>query len=279
MPTLFDNSWTALTRPGQAKSYFNINYPPLELDANSYSKVNALWLAELSRLVYNENSSIRQDYLQHVKMYETRFFEHRSNYAIIVESAQLAVLVFRGTTTWQDWWFNLQTWPTVWPLGGQVHSGFKKALENIWQAIDNYLNTLKVPVFYTGHSLGGALAILAASKRPPKSWYTFGAPLVGDAKFVSTLTMSGYRVVNNRDIFATLPPTWIGQFWPAGELHYIARHHQRLANQTVECVFKNRKSSDYPLQELTNYRKWYYPPEFLYDHAPVNYVAHLERLL
>ena len=38
-----------------------------------------------------------------------------------------------------------------------------------------------VLMLYTGHSMGDALAILAASLRRPRAVYTFGAPRMGDA--------------------------------------------------------------------------------------------------
>jgi hypothetical protein len=43
MATEFDNSWNALLNPGKAKHYFNIDYPPLTLDALTYSPSTALW--------------------------------------------------------------------------------------------------------------------------------------------------------------------------------------------------------------------------------------------
>ena len=37
-----------------------------------------------------------------------------------------------------------------------------------------------LPIWYTGHSLGAALAILAASRKRPAALATFGAPIVVD---------------------------------------------------------------------------------------------------
>ncbi len=52
-------------------------------------------------------------------------------------------------------------------------------------------------VWFTGHSLGGALATLAAGRyeRAPEV-YTFGAPRVGDGEHVKSLDTPVYRFVN-----------------------------------------------------------------------------------
>ena len=73
-------------------------------------------------------------------------------------------------------------------------------------------------VIITGHSLGGAIATLAAaemelvnasSRYNVSRVYTFGSPRVGNAKFATWYnnnTMSeSYRVVHNKDIVPHLP--------------------------------------------------------------------------
>lgn len=50
-------AWQDLLFPGNAKDFFGRRpFPVFEPDAERYSPVNALWLAELSRLVYRHDS-------------------------------------------------------------------------------------------------------------------------------------------------------------------------------------------------------------------------------
>ncbi|MCA9453043.1 MAG: hypothetical protein KC584_10520, partial [Nitrospira sp.] len=57
--------------------------------------------------------------------------------------------------------------------------------------------------WFTGHSLGAALATLAADRYGDvQGLYTFGSPLVGDEGFARDFYVSGYRFVNNNDVVA-----------------------------------------------------------------------------
>ena len=70
-----------------------------------------------------------------------------------------AVLVFRGTSgRLSNWLVNLDMALCPWPSGGNVHRGFKTVLVELWDTIATALNTVKKPLFFTGHSLGGTLA-------------------------------------------------------------------------------------------------------------------------
>jgi pimeloyl-ACP methyl ester carboxylesterase len=68
-------------------------------------------------------------------------------------------------------------------------------------------------VWLTGHGIGGAFALFAAAQLLAEgaavaAVYTFGAPRVGDRRFVQALTCPVFRVVNNLDVMATVPPPW-----------------------------------------------------------------------
>jgi len=121
------------------------------------------------------------------------------------------------------------------------------------------------------------LATLAAARRPPQTLYTYGSPLVGDKVFVASLSRVGaYRVVNNRDVVPTLPPP-LG-YHHAGELHYITHDGSIVVNPDDVTVALDRLRRDGSAKLLRNLNGAFTDaPEFLADHAPVNYVAHLER--
>jgi predicted lipase len=81
----------------------------------------------------------------------------------------------------------------------------------VWDEIEGELSTLACPVFYTGHSLGAALATLAASRHAPQAVYTFGSPRVGNEVFVASLqNLPIHRVVDDKDAAALLPPEALG---------------------------------------------------------------------
>jgi hypothetical protein len=65
----------------------------------------------------------------------------------------------------------------------------------------------------TGHSLGGALATIAAKRLTFKNGisgcYTFGSPRVGNDLWISTIRTPIYRVVNAADVVTMLPPNSI----------------------------------------------------------------------
>src|SRR5262249_36449261 len=97
-------------------------------------------------------------------------------------------------------------------VAARWHEGFMKALASIW---DPLLETLQAerkksdrPIWITGHSLGGALALLAAwrLKRkfvPVHQIYTFGGPMVGNAETAEAIDRELpdriYRYVNDQD--------------------------------------------------------------------------------
>jgi hypothetical protein len=66
------------------------------------------------------------------------------------------------------------------------------------------------PLFLTGHSMGGALAVLTACRlaragRPAIATYTFGSPRIGDAAFCAGYALPTYRVVNRLDLVPEMP--------------------------------------------------------------------------
>jgi triacylglycerol lipase len=135
-----------------------------------------------------------------------------------------------------------------------VHDGFLRALDSVWDSILPALESLPGPMFYAGHSLGAALATLAASRRAPDAVYAFGSPRVGNGAFAASLaTVPLYRVVDDANLVATLPPEELG-FRRAGELHRLVP----------------------PKGLKFNLLRWLQgllsPPRPLADHAPINYV-------
>jgi triacylglycerol lipase len=106
---------------------------------------------------------------------------------------------------------------------GKVHGGFLRALCVVWDDILQIIaeaQTKAQPIWITGHSLGGALATLAAARfslemdKPVRGIYTFGQPRVGDREFArifdAELKQRVFRFVNNNDIVTRIPTREIG---------------------------------------------------------------------
>ena len=125
-----------------------------------------------------------------------------------------AVLGFRGSdpVTLPNWITDsIAPLTVVKPYDGRVHLGFATALEQSWDEICERLVGLgERPLFVTGHSLGGALAKLAAHRltrlgKAPRATYTFGAPRVGNRRFCEQYVATVYRVVNRLDMIPEYP--------------------------------------------------------------------------
>jgi triacylglycerol lipase len=116
------------------------------------------------------------------------------------------------------WITNFTAAPS--PTG--LHSGFEAAVATVWPAIKTAIKNRPAseqPLFFTGHSLGGALAIIAAElalsdvdlKIPAMAVYTFGSPRTGDQTFFDsytpTLGNSTFRLIHGDDIVPTVPPS------------------------------------------------------------------------
>jgi len=274
---LLDISWDALLRPWASNRYFDLPCPPMfETYSQDCNLNNAWWCSELSRLIYRQNPDeipthasfpTRSEILQSAGLREIETFSTGTSFCSLVESGNnhtqsFAALVFRGTRGFEGWLSNLKTSRKYWPTGGSVHGGFKSDFLMLWQKIEPSLFKIDLPLYFTGHSLGGAQAILAASMHPARAVYTFGAPKTGDSVFADSLKDTRiYRFENNRDIIPSVPPSTI----PFDFCH---------AGISI-CLKDERRSSI----ESNNSRGLTHPPEFLSDHAPVNYSIRLENAL
>lgn len=103
-------------------------------------------------------------------------------------------------------------------VGARFHKGFADALAEVWEplaaAVEAELKANDRPLWITGHSLGGALALLVAwlFKRRFVAVHevcTFGAPMIGNreacAAFDREFAGRIFRYVNGRDPVPKLP--------------------------------------------------------------------------
>jgi len=149
-----------------------------------------------------------------------------STRGIIATGRGATIAAFAGTDP-----AALSNWVTNFNLGQRtrdIHRGFEDAFAAVWDDVATALKSNALPLFITGHSLGGALAVIAAArlhrelKIDATAIYTFGAPRVGSAAFANTYNGCGlgertYRLIHGLDIVPTLPPSRLG-FRHAGRM-------------------------------------------------------------
>lgn len=194
-------------------------------------------------------------------------------------TANLAVLSFRGTDSGDptDLMDDINAMPRPWKGPGKVHSGFDEALGEILDQITTGLEAVDgLRLLFTGHSLGAAMATLAASLHLPAALYTYGSPRVGDAEFASAMQQKPldiHRYVDCCDIVARIPPEGVFGYAHIGKPFYIDLGREvRQRDSDDPYIDDDREKAE--IQYLENYawRIGDVAVRQLADHAPVNYV-------
>jgi len=173
---------------------------------------------------------------------------------IALASKKRNVLVFRGTQTQAEWLKNLNARqvPYVAPDGntyGKVHEGFHDLMRQLSPSLKEVVKQLDptLPCYITGHSLGSAIATLAAMEisylrpeiRENIRLYSYAGPRVGSPDFVrahSQRIPNAYRVVNLGDAVPLLPPvTTAGSYVHVGEeWSFLVQSGDALLNHIVD---------------------------------------------
>lgn len=271
---------------------------PFRHHADAFELLNAWWLCEASFLAYSPEDKLRRQW-QRVS-FDCTVFDRDSTQAYIAHDDRVAIAAFRGTRITSlrafitDMTRNVDT-RLVEADRGRVHAGFNAALDEVWNGPDNieqYLVDLRerfpdLTFWFTGHSLGGALATLAASRfSPVRAVYTFGAPRVGNEAFVRSFSTAMYRFVNGDDVVPALPPS------VDIDIPFVDQYRQfedlKLINAGGELVIDPSAREDAGEQgrgvlddlariwsEIQNGDLDTIPFDALADHAPILYAVHI----
>ena len=203
------------------KNYFEYTKllsPPIKRAA--YSDRTAWLMAEMSRLAYlmfESNDAELRTALLKADFALVRFFNCDGTQAFLAkrDKDKMAVLVFRGTQKEdpRDIVTDLEVNFYQDQKGVKIHDGFYRAFKCIDNDIKNAVESLKdFSLYVTGHSLGGALALIATralNSDNLAACYTFGSPKVGNEEFGEDIKPPIYRIVNAYDIVPISPPTYI----------------------------------------------------------------------
>ena len=181
----------------------------LELFEDSFGDHrNAQALAKASELAYLPEDLGKAEFAAQLGL-DARLISVGNTQAYIAQNANNIVVAFRGTespTTFEglkDWLLsdavNLLILPTgrlgtdfaAAGVGARFHQGFINALDDIWRplfsGVEDEIKRADRPLWITGHSLGGALAVLSTWLFTRKfvsvhQVYTFGGPMIGNVE-------------------------------------------------------------------------------------------------
>jgi triacylglycerol lipase len=214
----------------------------------------------------------------------------------LVFNDRFAIVAFRGTRPdqWRDLLddarFELEEWTNgTNGTNGQVHTGFKAAFLRVKKKLVAALNAHAPnrPVWMTGHSLGAAIAVLAADTIPEtRGVYTFGLPRVGDQEFARHFNQRfigrSFRYVDDHDVVTHVPPETLGLpkglFAHVNELRWIDQEgNVGTASPTLPHFISDvfgRAAVLYHLLELNVRGLHPLMPAALADHAPVLYATY-----
>lgn len=198
--------------------------------ADGYSLEHAYWLGTAAQIAYADESEIRTeieawgfDHLTHFCTKHAMPFPLEDTQAYLAASDHMIIIAFRGTepSKIRDWLSDVNT-PVIRGPGGSglVHLGFSRALASVYPLIRDKIEDVRTngqTLWLTGHSLGGALAMLAGArmrfeepKLLPDGVFTFGQPRTCDrllaAAYDGAFASRHFRFVNNNDIVTQVPP-------------------------------------------------------------------------
>lgn len=179
-----------------------------------------------SQLAYATDDGVRQA-AGGLKLSGLSIIVEHNHRCLLLVYADVIIVAFRGTDAGElaDWKTNAQTTPVPGPFG-LVHSGYLAAVDLLWPRLTASLQRMREnnqSLLLTGHSMGGALAVVASAKFaadgavPIAGLYTFGQPAVAEPAFESELAarLDGryFRFVNSVDL---VPGIFVDNAFAAG---------------------------------------------------------------
>lgn len=197
---------------GRAPQMFDLN----SLNETHFTWQTALSLAMASDLAYQPGNAIESVATRNWNMDECQFLARGDTHCFVARTDAAIIVAFRGTAVLADWLANLDIASLPTPYGN-LHRGFVEAYRVIaalvTTTIERFAPRGKV-IHLTGHSLGAALATVAACELQGRfaisGVYSFGQPRQGDRQtvdFIASHYPHGFhRFVFDDDIVTRIPP-------------------------------------------------------------------------
>jgi triacylglycerol lipase len=216
------------------ESVYPKDLPKLETQATEFNPNNAIAMAWAAQLAYEVDDPEKLEtilanwgwkLLGYHRGKISSVLPLTSAKGFIASCGDVAILTFSGTEPLSiaDWVVDF----SIHRSADGVHAGFNEGVNIVWPTISALLaaggTAGNGKVFITGHSLGGALAVVAAHRltsdpivvAPGRllGVYTFGQPRVGDETFAAAyrtvvgLAERTWRLVDGLDIVPQIPPS------------------------------------------------------------------------
>ena len=217
LPETVEEGWALFGRRGTpaASASTPADFRLSSLSNPVFNWPAALSLALASQLAYNPEAEVERQ-LQAWGFQNCDFVKQNAAQGFVASSSDLVLVCFRGTESTADWLSNLKVIPkAVNELGSSVHAGFWEQFEALRPQLESLMSPHnQLPLLVTGHSLGGAVAALAAASwaasRNLQALYTYGQPAVARDRALDQLAdaLGGryHRLVNNSDVVPRVPP-------------------------------------------------------------------------
>jgi triacylglycerol lipase len=237
-------STLANVRPPDKKNYeyFQLLKEKPFAQSADFNLINAWRLCELSLIAYADKAFVEEKSKGlKAEGYSIDSEGGTETEYLFVSSPTDVIVVFRGTEI-DNFLGSVSDWLTDFRIGlrpdshgNGIHEGFTVALDRVWKGLKSRIETVttrnkNIRVWFTGHSLGAALAALSAYRASIDNLfdvhavYTYGSPRVGDKGFLDHFIKSGlnartFRFRNNSDIVTRVPP--FSHFFHVGQSHLI----------------------------------------------------------
>lgn len=146
--------------------------------------------------------------------YTKNTFKKNHNSFLVKEKGDFLFFAFTGSSEVADWLSNFKFLKVSRDGMGRIHDGFADSWDELRPMVYSHLaGDKKRKIVLTGHSLGGALATLAAMWLKRDGYnvvecVTFGAPRIGNYTFrevYKSLRIPTFRFVHGYDIVPTIP--------------------------------------------------------------------------
>lgn len=143
--------------------------------------------------------------------FETMVFGVENAAGIVFENDRFVIIAFRGTDDVKDMCSDIRIAPSPFKNAGMVHSGFLSEYQKVKPVVESVVLGTRKQIIFTGHSLGGSIAYLAACDfidQRPLVVVTFGMPRTAAYQFIINPLFSHLTVlrwINSRDAVVRLP--------------------------------------------------------------------------
>lgn len=240
----------------------------------------SLFFAEVSMASYLSPDECNQA-ARKLGFTDGEFIERDGSQAYWFQTETDSVIACRGTEAheWNDIQADANALTALAETVGKVHRGFKQEVDDLWPYLEEALANNTKKLWFTGHSLGGAMATICAGrcllshiKSEPEGLYTFGSPRVGDKRYVNYTNIPHYRWVNNNDVVARVPPFWFG-YRHCGQEMYLDRHGN-LRNDVKGWRRISDRVQGFCSELINKFRV-----DHLSDHSIMDYIEHIFKLI